>query len=92
MGHVGVYVLKIEFLLNLSKQIQKYRRKQVQNLAEVGEGEVISISYSYYVATEYIYPYDVLQGHYVEFVYENDILMRNWAEFIYTKLTKKLNK
>ena len=38
---------------------------------------------------EYIYPYDVLQSHYVEFVYENDILMRNWAEFTYTKLANK---
>ena len=38
---------------------------------------------------EYIYPYDVLQSHYVEIVYENDILMRNWAEFTYTKLANK---
>ena len=38
---------------------------------------------------EHIYPYDVLQSHYVEFVYENDILMRNWAEFTYTKLANK---
>ena len=31
--------LKIELLLNLSKQIQKYRGKQVQNLAEGDWGD-----------------------------------------------------
>ena len=45
-----------------------------------------------YVFTEYIYPYDVLQRHYVEFVYETDILMRIWAEIIYRKFAKKKKK
>ena len=54
----------------------------------MGEELVTSISYSYYFLTEFIYPNDVLQRHYMEFVYENDILMRNWAEFTYTKLAK----
>ena len=61
------FILKIEFLLNLSKQTQKYRSKQVQNLVEEGGRGVTSIfysivdyAYSYYVLTKYIYQYDVM--------------------------------
>ena len=53
--------------------------------------DLFHISYSYYVLTEYIYPYDVLLRHYVEFVYGNDVLMRKSAEFIYARLAKKEN-
>ena len=70
-------ILKIKFLLNLSKQIQECRSKQVQKLVEEGVGVVTSISYNKYILTEYIYPRYVLQQNYVEFVYENDILIRN---------------
>ena len=81
-------ILEIEFLLNLSKQIQECRSKEVQNLVQEGvcacvcvcvgggRGVVTSISYSYSVLTEYIYQYDVWQPHYVEFIYENDILIQ----------------
>ena len=82
-------ILNIKSLPNLCKQIQECRSKQVQNLEEEGVGVVTSISYSYYILTEYIYPYDVLQRNYVVFVYNNDILMRNWVEFIYTKQKQK---
>ena len=53
--------------------------------------DLFHISYSYYVLTEFIYPYDVLLRHYVKFVYVNDVLMRNWAKFIYARLAKKEN-
>ena len=69
------HILKIEFLLNLFKQIKESRSKQIQKF---GGGEVGGwLHQSLTATTEYIYPYDVLQRHYVEFVYENDILMRN---------------
>ena len=87
------YILKIEFLLNLSKQIQGHRSKQVQNWVEEGrgaEGSYINLlqllcSYGIYLSVWC----HVLKPHYVEFVYENDILMRNRPEFIYAKVVKK---
>ena len=79
------YVI-IERLHTGARKFKIWRRR----VGGGGGGEwFTSISDSYYVLTEYIYPYHVLQRHYVEFVYESDILMRNWVEFIYTKLAKK---
>ena len=73
-------ILNIKFLLNLSKQNTRMQEQASSKFGGAGRGgrEVFtSISYSYDILMEYIYPHDVLQRHYVGFVYDNDILMRN---------------
>ena len=85
-------ILKIKFLLNLSKENTRMQEQASSKFGGAGGGErevFTSISYSYYILMEYIYPHDVLQRHYVGFAFDNDILMRNWAEFIYKKLANE---
>ena len=68
VGHVGAYSKNRIF----AQSIQSNTRIQEQassKFSEGGGGVFTSISYGYYFLTEYIYPYDVLQQHYVEFVY-----------------------
>ena len=73
-------ILNIKFLLNLSKENTRFQEQASSKFGGAGGGgrEVFtSISYSYYILMEYIYPHDDLQRNYVGFAYDNDILMRS---------------
>ena len=91
VSHVGAYSKN----WILAESVQENTRKQEQASSKFGGGGgglVTAISYSYYFLMGYIYPYDVLQRHYVEFVHEIDILIRKPSRsHLYKTCKKKQN-